>query len=77
VDETWLRQQRSEVSRPTVALTGLLLKQEKEMIETALREARGVIGGPTGAATKLGIPRETLNSKIRKLGIKRSEFRAS
>jgi len=76
VDETWLRQERSEVSRP-VALTGALLKQEKGMIETALREARGVIGGPTGAAAKLGIPRETLNSKIRKLGIKRSEFRAS
>jgi formate hydrogenlyase transcriptional activator len=77
VDETWLRQERSEVSRPAVALTGALLKQEKGMIETALREARGVIGGPTGAAAKLGIPRETLNSKIRKLGIKRNEFRAS
>jgi DNA-binding NtrC family response regulator len=47
------------------------------MIETTLREAGGVVGGPTGAAAKLGIPRETLNSKIRKLGIKRSEFRAS
>src|SRR5215470_15595652 len=34
VDETWLRQDRSEVSRPTVALTGVLLNQEKEMIET-------------------------------------------
>jgi formate hydrogenlyase transcriptional activator len=77
VDETWLKQERSEVSRPTVALTGVLLKQEKQMIETALREAGGVVGGPTGAAAKLGIPRETLNSKIRKLGIKRSEFRAS
>src|SRR5215831_358848 len=77
VDETWLRQERSEVSRQTVALTGVLLKQEKKMIETALREAGGVVGGPTGAAAKLGIPRETLNSKIRKLGIKRSEFRAS
>jgi PAS domain S-box-containing protein len=77
VDETWFRQERSEVSRPTVALTGVLLKQEKQMIETALREAGGVVGGPTGAAAKLGIPRETLNSKIRKLGIKRNEFRAS
>jgi len=77
VDETWLRQERSEVSRQTVALTGVLLKQEKQMIETALREAGGVVGGPTGAAAKLGIPRETLNSKIRKLGIKRREFRAS
>jgi formate hydrogenlyase transcriptional activator len=77
VDETWFKQERSEVSHSTVALNGLLLKQEKEMIETALREAAGVVGGPTGAAAKLGIPRETLNSKIRKLGIKRSEFKAS
>src|SRR5499425_2053859 len=77
VDETWFRQERSEVARATVALTGALLKQEKQMIETALREAGGVVGGPTGAAAKLGIPRETLNSKIRKLGIKRNEFRAS
>jgi len=77
VDETWFRQERSEVSRPTVALTGALLKQEKQMIETALREAGGVVGGPTGAAAKLGIPRETLNSKIRKLGIKRNKFRVS
>jgi transcriptional regulator with GAF, ATPase, and Fis domain len=60
-----------------VALTRVLLKQEKELIETALREAGGVVGGPTGAAAKLGIARETLNSKIRKLGIKRNEFRVS
>jgi len=77
VDETWFKRERSEVARPGVALAGVLLKQEKELIETALREARGVVGGPTGAAAKLGIPRETLNSKIRKLGIKRSAFRAS
>src|SRR5262250_739627 len=77
VDETWLRQERSEVSLPTVALTGALLKQEKQMIETALREAGGVVGGPTGAAAKMGIPRETLNSKIRKFGIKRNKFRVS
>jgi transcriptional regulator of acetoin/glycerol metabolism len=36
-----------------------------------------VVGGPTGAAVKLGIPRETLNSKIRRLGIKRYLFRRS
>lgn len=77
VDEIWLKPERSEVSRPAVALTRVLLKQEKELIETALREAGGVVGGPTGAAAKLGIARETLNSKIRKLGIKRNEFRVS
>jgi formate hydrogenlyase transcriptional activator len=75
VEETWLK------LKPRVGgigtLNHVLVGQEKEMIETALREAEGVVGGPTGAAARLGIPRETLNSKIRKLGIKRHAFRSS
>jgi formate hydrogenlyase transcriptional activator len=47
------------------------------MLEAALRESEGVVGGPTGAAVKLGIPRQTLESKIRKLGINRYRFKAS
>jgi formate hydrogenlyase transcriptional activator len=47
------------------------------MIENALREARGLVSGPTGAAAKLGIPRQTLESKIKKLRIDRHRFRAS
>jgi formate hydrogenlyase transcriptional activator len=45
------------------------------MIEEALRECAGAISGPTGAAAKLGIPRQTLESKIKKLGINRHRFR--
>jgi len=40
----------------------------------ALREAGGVIGGPGGAAERLGLKRTTLNSKIKKLGIERREY---
>ena len=47
------------------------------MIENALREAEGLISGSTGAVTKLGIPRQTLESKIRKLGINRHRFKTS
>jgi formate hydrogenlyase transcriptional activator len=47
------------------------------MIEAALREAHGVIGGATGAAAKLGLPRQTLESKMSKLGIDRYRFRSS
>ena len=36
------------------------------MIENALREAEGLVSGPAGAAAKLGVPRQTLESKIRK-----------
>ena len=42
---------------------------EKERIEAALAECRGRISGPNGAARKLGIPRTTLESRIKKLRI--------
>ena len=67
VDETWLTPVAPKSAATSVPLVANLVEREKEMIETALREAEGVIGGPTGAAAKLGIPRQTLESKIRKL----------
>jgi formate hydrogenlyase transcriptional activator len=47
---------------------------EREHILRALREAKGMIGGPGGAAERLGLKRTTLNSKIKKLGIERSDY---
>ena len=47
---------------------------EREHILRALREARGMIGGPTGAAARLGLKRTTLNSKIKKLRIQKSDY---
>jgi formate hydrogenlyase transcriptional activator len=44
------------------------------MIEAALAESRGRVSGPSGAASKLGIPRQTLESKIRRLGINKHRF---
>jgi formate hydrogenlyase transcriptional activator len=58
-----------------VALNGALLRQEKEMIEAALAESRGRVSGPDGAATKLGLPRPTLDAKIRRLGINKYRFK--
>ena len=51
-----------------------LQSAEREHILRALREAKGQIGGDDGAAAKLGLKRTTLNSKIKKLGIERSEY---
>ncbi|HVA01409.1 MAG TPA: sigma 54-interacting transcriptional regulator [Terriglobia bacterium] len=51
-----------------------LEEAEREHILRVLREARGIIGGPHGAATRLGLKRTTLNSKMRKLGITREEI---
>ena len=39
-----------------------------------LRETKGVIAGPDGAAARLGLKRTTLNSKLKKLGIERSDY---
>ena len=47
---------------------------EREMILKALRETKGVIAGPDGAAARLGLKRTTLHSKMRKLGIERPSF---
>jgi formate hydrogenlyase transcriptional activator len=44
---------------------------EREHILRALREAYGVIGGPSGAAAHLGMKRTTLQSRMKKLGISR------
>jgi len=77
IDESWLPQQQSLTAepKPQVALASRLLLQEKDMIETALKETRGRISGPEGAAVKLGIPRSTLESKIRSLKINKNRFR--
>ena len=75
VDDTWLRQEPHQVASPMVALNGALLRQEKEMIEAALAESRGRVSGPGGAATKLGLPRPTLDAKIRRLGINKYRFK--
>jgi len=77
VDETWLTPVAPKSAVTSVPLVANLVEREKEMVETALRKAEGVVGGPTGAAAKLGIPRQTLESKIRKLGINRHSFKTS
>jgi len=56
-------------------MTRILQDQEKEIIESALAESRGKVAGAGGAAAKLGIPPSTLDSKIKKLRIKKDKFR--
>ncbi len=82
VDPSWLAPASSSPASPnpttqTIPLVADLAERERAMIENALREAEGLISGPTGAAAKLSIPRQTLESKIRKLGINRHRFRTS
>src|ERR1700741_4951138 len=75
VDETWLKRQAPQFAGPAVALSSALQRQEKEMIEAALAEAGGRVSGPDGAATRLGLPRPTLDAKIKRLGIDKYRFK--
>lgn len=47
---------------------------EREHILRVLRDTKGQIGGADGAAERLGLKRTTLNSKLKKLGIERSDY---
>jgi formate hydrogenlyase transcriptional activator len=77
IDENWLPQPPplTAESKQQVELPRRLLVEEKDMIEAALKDTRGRVSGPAGAAVKLGIPRSTLESKIRSLKINKNRFR--
>ena len=74
IDESWLKSKRKSSNgngRPVTTLAN----GEKELIEAALAESEGRVSGPRGAAAKLGIPRQTLEWKIRALKIDKLSFR--
>jgi PAS domain S-box-containing protein len=79
VDESWLSRQPPgternpelyRFKRPAAEEKA----EEKAIIEAALRESGGRVYGPSGAAAKLGIPRSTLEHKIRSLKIDKNRF---
>jgi formate hydrogenlyase transcriptional activator len=74
VDESWLSTRPAFDSRLTLSDT--LGSHQRIVIEDALRASGGCVFGPTGAAARLGIPRSTLESKIRALQINKRRFRA-
>ena len=73
VDESWLSTAPAMDSR---TLSKTLAGHEKAIIEDALRASGGRVFGPSGAAARLGIPRSTLESKIRILGVDKNRFRS-
>jgi formate hydrogenlyase transcriptional activator len=77
VDESWLVRKPVRLATPGAPLRGTLVEREKEIIEAALADSHGRVSGPSGAAARLGIPRQTLDSKIRTLRIDKYRFRAS
>jgi PAS domain S-box-containing protein len=74
IDESWLSTKPAIDSR--LRLSSSVATHEKAIVEDALRATGGRVFGPSGAAARLGIPRSTLESKIRALKINKSRFRA-
>ena len=78
VDESWLSRRPSSPDAPMQPnLLSRLPAQERALIEAALRECGGRVSGPSGAAAKLGIPRSTLETKIKSLKINKHRFKGS
>ena len=75
VDETWFRRESPIRAGQPIPFNAALTISEREMIERALSESAGRVGGPKGAAAKLGLPRQTVESKIKILGINKFRFR--
>jgi formate hydrogenlyase transcriptional activator len=75
VEESWLKREPRPRFARTEPLSGVLVKQEKQIIEAALAESYGRISGPAGAAAKLGLPSRTLDSKIKRLKINKYKFK--
>jgi PAS domain S-box-containing protein len=73
VEESWLKR---DAPRPAGPLVAARAEHERALIEAALAECRGRVSGPAGAAAKLGLPRQTLESKIKALGIDTQRFKS-
>jgi len=76
VDEAWLKREPSEMSPSSTVLSDEISAHEKEVIEAALAQCRGRVAGVAGAATQLGLPTSTLDSKIKRLGIDKYRFKS-
>jgi formate hydrogenlyase transcriptional activator len=70
IDKSWLDEGHSEPF-------GTARHPEKSLIEVALEKCRGRVAGPSGAAVRLGIPRQTLESKIKTLRINKHGYRST
>jgi transcriptional regulator with GAF, ATPase, and Fis domain len=76
VDKTWLQHEATRSSTAAPGLGRMDEEREREIIESALQETQGRVFGPGGAAAKLGIPRSTLESRIRSLKIDKHRFKS-
>jgi formate hydrogenlyase transcriptional activator len=72
VDSSWFNQESTQSANGKVQAAPNA--SERALIEAALAETHGRVSGPSGAAAKLGITRQTLEYKIQRLGINKYQF---
>jgi formate hydrogenlyase transcriptional activator len=75
IDRAWLSSPDAPRPKSSGPLAVAVQAYEKELIEAALAESNGKVAGMTGAAAKLGIPRSTLELRIKQLSIKKPIIR--
>ena len=75
VDESWLPKKPARSREGARILGRPSVTEESELIESALAGSQGRVAGPDGAAARLGVPRSTLESRIRSLQIDKNRFR--
>ncbi len=76
INERWLSDQSARPSQDPAAARSLA-DQERDAIQSALAASKGRIAGPFGAATRLGIPPTTLQSKIKALAIDKRRYKVT
>jgi PAS domain S-box-containing protein len=77
IDERWLGGRQAAASPVVSPPATTLATRERQAVEAALRESKGRVSGPFGAAARLGVPSSTLESKIRALKIDKRQFRST
>ena len=75
VEPAWLSSRGGAQRTGSGTLAQTLHSYEKEIIEAVLAETNGRVAGANGAAAKLGIPRSTLDTRIKQLNIKKYKYR--
>ena len=77
IEEAWLDSGKAVPSSESIGLSSSLMRRERELIEAALEKSMGRVAGPNGAAGLLGIPRTTLESRIKSLQIDKFRYKSS
>ena len=75
IDARWLSGPAVGAAPVPGAAPGTLATHERDAIETALEHSKGRVAGPFGAATRLGVPASTLESKIKALKVDKRRFK--